>query len=385
VYFARFPFVFVEPVVNRTVEAGAGANERSSDQAAEVQQQLARLENLVKERETFLLRAIKTFVEDVAAYASGRRKEFPQAALLGLVFAYMRPRVVLIVGSMLAALMAAAQVYFLVYQTKVMERQNTLMEGQNRLLQNQEQLLRRQTDASQQQAIAMLMSSLAEDETSSRVAISQLATYGEVSVMPLLSLATLRDTAVSEVALTVLFQQHRIHTPQQVMDTLRAWRDRYPLSLRSGESYTTAELAETIPYLTDPNIRPLSSKAAIVSSATYLRGLRARCTAEPAWCQTLKQLLSQEVGAGTKLIRDLYTLTLNPRVTKNMAASEKRHADAITLNAMAWSEALRAFCYIVRGQTPPRETFEESLRQPDDKIKQWLGIPPEDERLLRPK
>lgn len=85
----------------------------------EIIKRFDQLEGEIKERETSVLRAIRTIINDL----KDNPREFPQSAFIGLVFAYLRPRVILIFGSFLAAGFTFLQVFVLFRQTEIMNSQ----------------------------------------------------------------------------------------------------------------------------------------------------------------------------------------------------------------------------------------------------------------------
>lgn len=105
----------------------------------DLQAQIDQLREEAKEREPSMLGAIRTLVSDMDIWKRGER-DYPKAATIGLVLAYLRPRVVLIVGSFAAILFAGGQTWLLA-------RQNALISQQNALLREQGYALRAQTTA----------------------------------------------------------------------------------------------------------------------------------------------------------------------------------------------------------------------------------------------
>ncbi len=88
--------------------------------------------DVIKERETSLLRAIKTLVDDYSATKRGEDKDM-RPALMGLAYAYFHPRVFLVIGSIAGLVFAFTQVWLMVVQYQVMDRQSGIMEQQNLL------------------------------------------------------------------------------------------------------------------------------------------------------------------------------------------------------------------------------------------------------------
>jgi hypothetical protein len=123
---------------------------------------LDRLEDSIKEREHNLFRAIKTFVQDFLSFRAGEQG-FPRAAALGLVFAYLRPRIVLVLGSFAAVGLAGMQVWLLLSQNKLIEQQNLMIDNQAR--------------SNRMQAIAAVLTG-ADPSNPAPVVLAQLSVYG---------------------------------------------------------------------------------------------------------------------------------------------------------------------------------------------------------------
>jgi len=93
------------------------------DKSDELEEKIQKLEDDIKEREVSVFRAYKTLLEDLYAYYKGDKKELPVPAITGLVFAYIRPRVILMFGSILAVALAVTQTYLLLRQNDIIEDQ----------------------------------------------------------------------------------------------------------------------------------------------------------------------------------------------------------------------------------------------------------------------
>lgn len=152
--------------------SGEESDRPLTEELAQLRATTARLEEKVKEGQTSLVAALRTLIIDYREFIAGRR-DFPQAAVLGAVSAYLRPRVILILGSVAAVLLAASQVWLL-------GRQNTLIDQQNTLIRDQGLALRAQTAAA-------LLADL--DANPSEAKLSLLAAFGEVGLDSLLLLA----------------------------------------------------------------------------------------------------------------------------------------------------------------------------------------------------
>lgn len=159
----------------------------------ELKAEIARLREENKERESSLLRAFKTLLEDYRAFQRGERA-FPQSAFLGLLFAYLRPRIIIVLGSIGAVIFAGAQVWMLYRQNDLIERQNVLITGQS-------YALRAQTTAA-------LLAGLDDAGTMSRSRLAMLSAFGDVGIESLLILARGRDQT-GEIARGALASQLR--------------------------------------------------------------------------------------------------------------------------------------------------------------------------------
>ncbi|MCH9647724.1 MAG: hypothetical protein K0U98_05755 [Deltaproteobacteria bacterium] len=134
-----------------------------------------RVEEEAKEREFSFLRSLRTLFEDGLAYHRGDRKDFPRAAFLGAIFAYLRPRMIIVVGSLLAAAMALSQVWILLRQNEYIQEQAR----SNRL-----------------EAIQAVLSSMQDDDPSSlAIAAAQFKNFQPEGAEVLLSLAESRPVA----------------------------------------------------------------------------------------------------------------------------------------------------------------------------------------------
>jgi hypothetical protein len=128
-----------------------------------LQAKIEQLEESIKERENSLLRAIKTFVQDFLTFKAGGR-DFPRAATLGLIFAYLRPRLVLALGGLAAVGLAGMQVWLLLSQNKLIEQQNVMIGNQAR--------------SNRMQAISAMLAG-ADEKDPSKLVLAQLSVYGE--------------------------------------------------------------------------------------------------------------------------------------------------------------------------------------------------------------
>ncbi|MET0533651.1 MAG: hypothetical protein ABW171_05445 [Steroidobacter sp.] len=96
---------------------------------SEFNEKIAGLREELKERESSVLGAVRTFAQDVWAWRRGAR-DFPMSATIGLTFAYLRPRVILAVGSVAALVIAAAQIWLIKGQNEILFEQGRMLKAQ---------------------------------------------------------------------------------------------------------------------------------------------------------------------------------------------------------------------------------------------------------------
>jgi len=99
----------------------------------EIEQRIELLEQKIKEKETSLFRAISTFSKDMNDYRSGKSDQFPNASFMGLVYAVLKRRMIIVMGSLVAMIFTGAQLWLLYNQNKLMELQNDKIDIQSRL------------------------------------------------------------------------------------------------------------------------------------------------------------------------------------------------------------------------------------------------------------
>ena len=184
-------------------------NEKSKepDQLRKLAERLSALEREVKRREFLLPRAVKTLWNEW-----DRGEENRKAALHGLGSAawvyFRRRRVAIIVGSILATLLAGWQGYLLWWQNQLVSQQNEYIEQQTR--------------ASQGQSVNFLLSTLtSEDDVKNEVALVQLIEYGEPGFDAITRLAsTSSKYELKNAVWRVLLNQGNEHSPSQISRVL---------------------------------------------------------------------------------------------------------------------------------------------------------------------
>lgn len=167
-------------------------------------ERLDRLEEASKESEVSLLRSFRTLFDDYHAYHTGARETFPKSALVGVMFAYLRPRIIVTFAGIAAAIFACLQAW-------ILWNQNTLLDQQNRLLNEQRQ-------SNMIEALAAVVSSV-DDEESEAVAVALLVAAGDQGFQSLLELVRSR-TELGVVASEALIMNAATHSEDQVNSVL---------------------------------------------------------------------------------------------------------------------------------------------------------------------
>lgn len=99
----------------------------------EIKEKFHEFEEKLKQRENNLFRAVHTFMMDLHEFNSGKLKEFPQGSLIGLLYALLKRRMLIIIGGILASLFTIAQVWLLYNQNLLLKSQNYKIDIQSRL------------------------------------------------------------------------------------------------------------------------------------------------------------------------------------------------------------------------------------------------------------
>jgi hypothetical protein len=195
---------------DREFENDGDLTQRSVPEASDpvVLERLRVLEDAVKEREVSLLRALRTFVSDFHAYTTGERPDFPRAAAVGLLFAYLRPRVVLVLGSIAATVLAAIQLGLLL--------------NQNQLIKQQNNFIAQQTQSDRAQAISSILSQLdPRDTIAAEAGMIQMALFSEQGFEALLELSK-SESDLGRLADRALLSGVSRHTPEQAVRAFHA-------------------------------------------------------------------------------------------------------------------------------------------------------------------
>jgi hypothetical protein len=177
---------------------------------------IAALEERNKEREPSLLGAIRTLVADYQAWMRGDR-DFPRSAVLGAVFAYLRPRMILVLGSFAAVLVAILQIWMLARQNSLIEQQNTLIEKQGHAL--------------AAQTTVALMAGL-DQENVPRTSFSILAAFGDIGLDSLLIAAQEPEDRSGSAARRALIMALPRFTDAQHVAVLRTFFEAHAEEIR---------------------------------------------------------------------------------------------------------------------------------------------------------
>lgn len=90
-------------------------------------------ERKLKEREISRWRAIVTLIEDT--YKAIKNKEpIPIESIKGLVYSFLLPRIIIIIGSILGVFFVGFQTYIIYQQNELIDEQNELFDKQNELI-----------------------------------------------------------------------------------------------------------------------------------------------------------------------------------------------------------------------------------------------------------
>lgn len=177
------------PTEEQTNQLQRNLEQRIDDSNVQLQQEfdrkLAGLEERQKSRDPNIISAIRTLVDDFSAYFKDERPDFPKEALVGVFAAALRPRLVLIFGSIIATIIASGEFWLIYRQNEIIESQTKIMEDQNKLMDAQGRL-------SKAQAVSALLPAL-RDENTQGLPEGQLllAAYGDVTsdvLMPIIKL-----------------------------------------------------------------------------------------------------------------------------------------------------------------------------------------------------
>lgn len=179
----------------------------SEDEKLDIlQRDLDRLREEMKEREPSVLNAFRTFASDVVRWQRGER-DFPQSAALGVMFAYLRPRLILTAAGIGALVMAGMQVTLLV-------QQNTLIENQNALLESQ-------TRSTQLAVVTEVLSKLnSDDEKQTDLLIAGLESYGDQALEPLIVVSKSNDDDLAQRALEAIVRSAGVHRDTEFFKTM---------------------------------------------------------------------------------------------------------------------------------------------------------------------
>jgi hypothetical protein len=183
-----------------------------TDAIQQLRDEIKQLREDVKEREPSLIGALRTLVSDVREFQQGGR-DFPKAAVLGALFAYLRPRIVLLVGSLAAVVFAGAQLWILYAQTDVMREQTKLFGKQTELSEAQTDLLTDEKTLLRAQTTAALLNGIGKGEISARD-VALLTAFGEIGFESLEILAAGDDQTADSVRRVLISIAPRLTPPE---------------------------------------------------------------------------------------------------------------------------------------------------------------------------
>lgn len=166
---------------------------------SELRQEVREIREDMKAQQPSLLGAVRTLLNDIKGWQEGTRG-YPESAALGVVFAYLRPRLIVLVGSVFAAIGVALQLYVLV-------KQNDLIRQQNDLIREQGTALRAQT-------AAVLLNDVDSKPSETRLAL--LAAFGEIGFDSLVILSSLETEAGETARMSLSSSAARLSSSQAV-------------------------------------------------------------------------------------------------------------------------------------------------------------------------
>ena len=174
---------------------------------SEIKERLTALEKQTKEQEPSFLRAIRTLLVDLAEYKSDADKDFPTSAFLGVVYSYLRPRLIIAVAGLIAVIIAGLQVVVVIQQNRLIERQNSLIESQ--------------TDSNQLEAMTNALALVAAGDSSASAMSTVLIAQFEDQATPIvLALLESRELETHKIAFEILREsatQHDASEAQKIV------------------------------------------------------------------------------------------------------------------------------------------------------------------------
>lgn len=158
---SRFPMFIDSRHEIKLKDASMSEDEQSSitELRRELDEKIANVREEMKEKEPNVLAAIRTFVDDLVAWNRGDRS-VPRSAAIGLAFALLRPRIILVIGSIAAIGTAILQIF--------------LIWGQNEILAEQSKFLKAQT-------IGTIVKELRENDPTTNSNGALVSIFGEVA------------------------------------------------------------------------------------------------------------------------------------------------------------------------------------------------------------
>lgn len=199
-------------------------------------ERLTELENSQKEREPSFLRAVKTLSEDLHKYSSGNGDEFPTSAILGVIFAYLRPRLILTFAGIGAVFIGGIQVWLLTNQNQLLEAQNNLF-----LEQNQQMINQSRTNAISSIAAIMSNTSATKDYAAGTAQLKALGDQGIDVLINLLNIDTPEWTDPAMRALVGSVNEHSVEQSRRALTAFYRYasdvvEETAEMAMRYGES-----------------------------------------------------------------------------------------------------------------------------------------------------
>jgi len=172
------------------------------DRIDELSARVKTVEDSLVVTEPNIVWAVGRFAKAYSIYQS-QGGEFPVKELKGVAYAYFRPRFVLVLGSCAAIVFAALQVWILLNQNQILERQSHLMDAQ--------------TSANKIEAVIAVLSTLRDNPNTNVETLKLLATedyYDTVRAM------ITGETEVSRSLRRSVVAVAESHSPLQARNTL---------------------------------------------------------------------------------------------------------------------------------------------------------------------
>ena len=190
-----------------------------TDELAEFRKRMDGFEETLKEREVHLIKAIITLINDWNSYTTGAREKFPREALMGLIYAYIRPRIAIAVAGFGAMLFAAIQVWLLLQQNQLISKQNEIANSQAGIA---------QMTAINGVLNTLLIGNSGQSVDVEELAISQMAVYSDQSFEVLAELGR-NAGELGALARSAILRGGNTHSIEQSAIALGVFSDRFAI------------------------------------------------------------------------------------------------------------------------------------------------------------